>query len=129
MTVARRPRRRKPIHNRPLAEGELPTLVQLECFSEASLRQWQAAAGNLTELQTALFFGLELERQRHSEALIDAAAGAHAILYSSVRQEGSVCLALFPQNWARTCSFVEVMDGAPSRARLIRIDGRTREFQ
>ena len=76
MTLARGPRRRNPTRNRPLAEGELPTFVQLECFSESSLRQWQAAARNLNELQTALFFGLELERQRHSEALIDAVRGS-----------------------------------------------------
>lgn len=287
--------------------------MQLDGFSESSLRQWQAAGSNLTELQTALFFGLELERQRHSEALIDAvrgsltcgepfehwarivdyrycfsplsvagsvqrdggrfnmgaalnpvtfppfpalyiaesyptaykerfgsepdetaakgltadevalrapgsfthvalrgrvellmdirethslqkvvavlrqfslparvrqltrklgmrsppnlvrtatalqrqllhndwrtlpmqfdlpsnsqifgrmvvAAGAHAILYSSVRQAGSACLALFPQNWLGTSSFVEVMDGAPSQARLVRVDGCSRAF-
>ena len=59
---------------------------------------------------------------------IVAAAGAHAILYSSVRQEGGACLALFPQNWTGSSSFVEVMDGAPSQARLLRIDGCTRAF-
>jgi hypothetical protein len=311
--VARRQRpRRSPIRNCPLVEGELPALTQLERFSALSLRQWRNSAKNLTDLQTALFFGLELERQRHSKDLIDAirtnltpgrpferwarivdyrysfaplsaagsvrrdggrfnmgaalnpvtfqpfpalyiaenystafmerfgsdpaashhglapdeialrspgsfthmalrgqlelvldvrdtrslqavtavlrrfalpdrvrrlarllgmrsppplvrsaaalqrqlmhrdwrtlpmqfdlpsnsqvfgrmaaAAGTHGILYSSVRHEGSACLALFTQNWSGSDSFVEVMDGAPSEARLIRVDGDTREL-
>lgn len=71
--MARRQRRRRnPVHNPKLAEGELPSLTQLEQFSEVSLRQWRNSAKNLTELQTALFFGLELERQRHSQALVEA---------------------------------------------------------
>jgi len=310
--VKRGSRSCNPIHSRSQSEGDLPSLVQLDSFSESSLRQWQAASRNLSDLNAALFFGLELERQRHSEALIDAvrcsltsgepfenwarivdyryccaplsvagsvkrdggrfnmgatlgpvtfspfpalyiaenyptaynerfgsepsasgrgltsdelalrgpgsfthvalrgrielvmdirethslqriasvlrkfslpgnvrylarrlnmrsppglvrsaaalqrqllhkdwrtlpmqfdlpsnsqifgriavAAGAHAVLYSSVRQEGSACLALFPQNWAKTSSFVEVMDGTPSQARLTRIDGGIRDF-
>jgi hypothetical protein len=312
--VARRQhRRRNPIHSYRLAEGELPSLTQLEEFSELSLRQWRISAKNLTELHTCLFFGLELERQRHSQALVDAvranltqarpfdkwarivdyryslaplsvagsvkgnggrfnigtalnavafasfpalyiaenyetafrerfgadpstsvqglsseevalrspgsfthvalrgqlelvldiretqslqqmatvlrrfalpdrvrqlarrlnmrsppslvrsaaalqrqllhrdwrtlpmqfdlpsnsqifgriaaAAGAHAILYSSARHEGNACLALFPQNWGGSGSFVEVMDGSPSQACLTRIDGRSQQLQ
>ena len=312
--MARRQRRRRnPVHNPKLAEGELPSLTQLEQFSEVSLRQWRNSAKNLTELQTALFFGLELERQRHSQALVEAirenlkqgqpfdrwarivdyryslaplsvagsvkgnggrfnmgaalnpaafppfpalyiaenyqtafrerfasdptsgahglsadeialrspgsfahvvlrgqlelvldvreiqplqqmaavlgrfampdrvrrlarqlnmrspptlvrsasalqrqllhrdwrtlpmqfdlpsnsqifgriaaAAGAHAILYASARHEGNACLALFPQNWSGSGSFVEVMDGTPSQARLTRIDGDSRQLQ
>ncbi|MGH8260496.1 MAG: RES domain-containing protein, partial [Steroidobacteraceae bacterium] len=60
---------------------------------------------------------------------IAAAAGAHGIRYPSVRQGNRYCLALFPQNWSATSSFVEVMDGAPSTARLLRIDGTTRALQ
>lgn len=56
---------------------------------------------------------------------IAAAAGLHGILYPSARNADSRCLALFPQNWKRSSSFVEVMDGAPSGARLTRIDGST----
>lgn len=59
---------------------------------------------------------------------IAVAAGAHAILYSSVRHEGNACLALFPQNWSGSSSYVEVMDGAPTEARLTRIDGNTRQL-
>ena len=66
-------------------------------------------------------------RETHSLQKV-VAAGAHAILYSSVRQAGSACLALFPQNWLGTSSFVEVMDGAPSQARLVRVDGCSRAF-
>lgn len=54
---------------------------------------------------------------------IAAAAGIHGILYPSVRQVGKQCLALFPQNWAGSASFVEVMDAVPAGATLTRIDG------
>jgi len=59
---------------------------------------------------------------------VAAAAGVHAILYPSTRQVAKRCLALFPQNWSDSGSFVEVTDEAPQRARLTRIDGLTREF-
>jgi hypothetical protein len=59
----------------------------------------------------------------------ELAAGAHAILFPSVRHEGACCLALFPQNWAGSHSFVEIMDGAPSEARLTRLDGQSQQVQ
>ncbi len=55
-------------------------------------------------------------------------AGLHGILYPSARQFGKCCLALFPQNWADSGSFVEVADAAPQGARLTRIDGKTNEL-
>lgn len=60
---------------------------------------------------------------------IAAAAGAHGIRYPSARQSNRYCLALFPQNWFATNSFVEVMDGAPSAAKPVRIDGNTGALQ
>jgi RES domain-containing protein len=59
---------------------------------------------------------------------IAAAAGIHGILYPSARHVAKRCIALFPQNWAESGSFVEVIDDAPEGARLTRIDGLTREF-
>jgi RES domain-containing protein len=59
---------------------------------------------------------------------IAAAAGLHGILYPSARQATKRCLALFPQNWAESGSVIEVVDEAPVGARLIRIDGTTKEF-
>jgi hypothetical protein len=59
---------------------------------------------------------------------IAAAAGLHGILYPSARQVAKRCLALFPQNWADSGSFVEVGDEAPQDARLTRIDATTKEF-
>ena len=53
---------------------------------------------------------------------IAAAAGVHGILYPSVRVEGRQCLALFPQNWRSSGSYIEVMDPSPAEARLVRID-------
>lgn len=54
------------------AEGEPPSLAALEEFSEVSLRQWLAVAKALNQLHTALFFGLELERQQRTPELLDA---------------------------------------------------------
>jgi hypothetical protein len=59
---------------------------------------------------------------------IAAAAGLHGILYRSARQVAKRFLALFPQNWADSGSFVEVGDEAPQDARLTRIDATTKEF-
>lgn len=56
---------------------------------------------------------------------IAASAGLHGILYPSARHGRTRCLALFPQNWRGSASFVEVMDGVPRQARLTRIDGST----
>jgi RES domain-containing protein len=60
---------------------------------------------------------------------IAAAAGVHGILYPSARASAKRCLALFPQNWSGSSSFVAVMDGAPSTARLLRLDGTSHTFQ
>lgn len=54
-----------------------------------------------------------------------AAAGMHGILYPSVRHAGSRCLALYPQNWRDSGSFVEVADPVPSEARVVRLDSAT----
>lgn len=54
-----------------------------------------------------------------------AAAGLHGILYPSARASGKRCLALFPQNWAGSGSFVEVSDPVPDEARVTRLDGTT----
>jgi hypothetical protein len=72
--VARRQRRRNnpPITLTGLGEGELPSLTQLEQFSQQSLKKWRESADALGELHTELFFGLELARQRHSTLLIEA---------------------------------------------------------
>ena len=56
---------------------------------------------------------------------IAVAAGAHGILYPSARHAGKRCLALFPQNWNSSSSYVEVRDGAPAGAQLVRLDGST----
>jgi len=60
---------------------------------------------------------------------IAASAGLHGILYPSARHASGRCLALFPQNWKGSTSFIEILGGAPSQARLIRIDGTTAELE
>ena len=60
---------------------------------------------------------------------IAVAAGAHGIRYPSTRQAGTCCMAIYPQNWKSSQSFIEVIDGAPSQASLTRIDGGTLSLQ
>jgi RES domain-containing protein len=52
-----------------------------------------------------------------------SAAGIHGILYPSARDSARRCLALFPQNWAGSSSFIEVTDPMPQEARTTRVDG------
>ena len=56
---------------------------------------------------------------------IVAAAGIHGILYPSIRLPGKQCLALFPQNWAASDSYVEVTDAVPEQARFTRLTADT----
>lgn len=71
-------------------------------------------------------FGLPANSQIFGRMISGGAI--HGILYPSVRNSPQKCLALFPQNWARSSSVVEVMDAVPAAARLTRIDGFTHEL-
>lgn len=51
------------------------------------------------------------------------AAGIHGILYPSVRNSDRRCLALFPQNWGGTSSFVELVGPVPPEVAVSSIDG------
>jgi RES domain-containing protein len=53
-------------------EPDLPSLLELERFNEASLHQWRSAKGNLDALHRALYFELEPLRQRNESQLVDA---------------------------------------------------------
>ncbi len=53
------------------------------------------------------------------------AAGAHGILYPSVRTSERHCLALFPQNWRGSASFVELVGPCPPEVTVRRLDGAT----
>lgn len=71
----RRKRRAQPPEGRSRGgaqEPDLPSLLELERFSEASLHQWRSAEGNLDALHRALYFELEPLRQRNESKLIDA---------------------------------------------------------
>jgi hypothetical protein len=51
------------------------------------------------------------------------AAGVHAIRYPSTRSSQRYCLALFPQNWRGSTSYVEVDGPCPAEVKVIRLDG------
>lgn len=50
------------------------------------------------------------------------AAGVHGILYPSARNGGKKCLALFPQNWRGSISFVELSGPCPPGTSIRRLD-------
>jgi hypothetical protein len=52
-----------------------------------------------------------------------SAAGIHAILYPSVRDGPKRCLALLPQNWSGSTSFVELIGPVPDSVLVRRLDG------
>jgi RES domain len=71
--MGRRAPPKQPNPTRPSGEtGDAPSLFELERFNQASLRQWQRQAAALRDLQRALYFDLEPERQRDALPLIDA---------------------------------------------------------
>lgn len=51
------------------------------------------------------------------------AAGIHGVLYPSARNSGKHCLALFPQKWLGSGSFVELADPCPPGTTIRRLDG------
>lgn len=51
-----------------------------------------------------------------------SAAGIHGILYPSARNTGKQCLALFPQNWRSSGSFVELLGPCPPHTVVRRLD-------
>ena len=63
-------------------EPDLPSLIELERFSEASLHQWLAAKGNLDAIHRALYFELEPLRQRAESRLLDALCSQALPLYT-----------------------------------------------
>jgi RES domain len=140
----RRKRRAQPPEGRSRggAQGpDLPSLLELERFSEASLHQWRARRLGLRQAPWLIRSPITLQRQllhpnwrmlpvqfdlpSNSQIFgrLASAAGLHGILYPSVRQQGKGCLALFTQNWANSGSNIQVSDGVPEGARLTRVDG------
>src|SRR5689334_12764577 len=72
-------RRRKaqlpPNRARPKRSGEaedLPSLLELERFTQSNLRQWRSVSAALDALHSVLHFGLEPLRQRDEQKLLDA---------------------------------------------------------
>jgi RES domain-containing protein len=54
---------------------------------------------------------------------IAVAAGVHGILFPSSKNSSKRCVALFPQNWTDSESFVEVVGAPPAGTALVRLDG------
>ncbi|MGQ0525249.1 MAG: RES family NAD+ phosphorylase [Betaproteobacteria bacterium] len=54
-----------------------------------------------------------------------AGVGVHGILYPSAKDSSKRCLALFPQNWRASESFVEAVDTPPAQTGEVRLDGKS----
>lgn len=69
-------RRRRQLPNvtqtKPSSDDEMPSLLELERFSQANLRQWLSAGSALQALYSSLYFELEPKRQRDGQRLLDA---------------------------------------------------------
>lgn len=68
-------RRRKPAitHKKSGApDPDMPSLLELERFDEASFKQWKSAGAGLDALYTSLYFDLEPARQRDGQRQLDA---------------------------------------------------------
>jgi hypothetical protein len=72
MTKRHRPRSPNPSSAAGNADPDLPSLIELERFSTATLHQWKLAARRMETLQRTLHFGLEDQRQRAETLLLEA---------------------------------------------------------
>lgn len=73
--------RRKPVPPAaPPSGGSIPPrgILELERFSQESLKRWNVLSQDLDELQAALYFGVQPEQRRLRQQLIDALALAPA---------------------------------------------------
>ena len=104
------------LHARRLGLRRPPGLVRSVAAPQRQLlhRHWRVLPMQFDLPANAQVFGR-----------LAAAAGVHGILYPSVRHAGTRCLALYPQNWRDSGSWVEVADPVPPEARLVRLDAGT----
>lgn len=113
-------------------------------LKDRAWQTWRSAGKNLERFSKTLFFDLERHRAQHSDELLDAirrstkgpfefsqiygrlcsAAGVHAVLYPSTRDDTRRCLALMPQNWRGSDSFVELQGPVPDTVQLRRLGGK-----
>jgi hypothetical protein len=65
----------------PPANKEPRNILELDRFSEANLREWNAASQNLDELEDVLYFNLEPERRKLRPQLIEALQSVNPLEY------------------------------------------------
>jgi hypothetical protein len=113
MPKRRRPRTPSPPlpGRRQAGETGLPSLVELDRFDAASMRQWQAASGNLFALHRHLHFGLEAQRLREERALIEAVRSAATRRFSAT-------------NWCRIVDYRHSLSPLSVAGSLSSIGGR-----
>ena len=75
--------KRPSIPSRPPPPANKPSrnILELDRFSEASLREWKAASENLDELEAVLYFNLEPERRKLRPQLLEALQSVKPLEY------------------------------------------------
>jgi hypothetical protein len=93
------------------APGEPRGILELDRFSEASLKQWKTLSGDLDELERTLYYALEPERKRLRPELIAA-----------LQQQINEPLEL--QRWARIATYTHSLNPLSAAGSLLGCGGR-----
>jgi hypothetical protein len=115
-----------------IKEFQLPKIVA-QTARKLGLRQSPWLIRSATTLQRQLLhpnwrmLPMQFDLPSNSQIFgcLASAAGIHGILYPSSRDSMHHCIALFPQTWAGSTSFIEVSDYAPVGIQRVRIDGKS----
>ncbi len=75
------PKRRIPSKPRPPGGGASPSgILELDRFSEATIEKWNEHSQDLDELSASQYFGVEPERRRYRQELLDALRSTDPVL-------------------------------------------------
>lgn len=102
---------RIPPSRQPGPPGEPRGILELDRFSEASLRQWQTLSQDLDELERALYYALEPERRRLYPELIAALQGHDGPPFEM-------------EQWVRLVSYTHSLNPLSAAGSLLRYGAR-----
>ncbi len=100
-----------PPPGRPRVPGESRGILELDRFSEASLRQWKTLSDDLDELERTLFYALEPERHRLRPELL-------AALQQQVNEPLEI------RGWSRIASYTHSLNPLSAAGSLLGYGGR-----
>lgn len=100
-----------PPPGRPKVPAESRGILELDRFSEASLRQWKTLSDDLDELERTLFYALEPERRRLRPELLAA-----------LQQQANEPLEIL--GWSRIASYIHSLNPLSAAGSLLGYGGR-----